>query len=75
MPFVIQALISLAISYALTAMNKPKPQKPTAGDLEGPEVRPGALLGVSFGTNWRRDPLVVDYFGARAEPIEKSVGK
>lgn len=75
MPFLVQVFITLAVSYALAYINKPKPQKPLAGNLDIPDVRPGALLGVSFGTNWRRDPMIVDYFGANAEPIETESGK
>lgn len=73
--YFVQAVIALVISYALSYVNKPKPQKPIAGELDIPDIRPGALLGVSFGTNWQRAPIIVDYFDPFVEPIKVETGK
>jgi hypothetical protein len=70
-----QAIVSLIISYALTTLLAPKPQTPTAGALDIPEPQPGALLGVSFGTNVFKSANVIWLGDADTTPIRASGGK
>lgn len=69
------AIISMIISYAIQVANAPKPQKPTAGNLDVPSPQPGALLAVSFGTNVFKSGNITWYGAARTTPIKKKGGK
>lgn len=74
----VQLLISvvmMVISYAIQMANMPKPQDATASNLDVPSPQPGALLGVSFGTNIKKDANVIWYGHASTVPIYASGGK
>lgn len=72
--FLVSVFISV-LSYAIQAANAPKPQDATAGTLDVPAPQPGALLGVSFGTNIKKDGNVIYTGNAATVPIRAAGGK
>lgn len=68
-------VVTMIVSYALQAANAPKPQKPTAGNLDVPAPDPGAITPVAFGTNLYKGANVIWYGDAATVPVTKSGGK
>lgn len=75
MGYVVYAIISLVISYAISYAMRPKPKNATAGTLETPMPQPGASVGVSFGTNLFKGTNVIWYGDARTEEVRSKGGK
>jgi hypothetical protein len=72
---IVISFVMMVVSYAIQMANAPKPQDATAGNLDVPAPRPGALLGVGFGTNLKKDGNVIYYGNASTIPIYASGGK
>lgn len=73
--YVIYAVISIIISFAISYLTKPKPQTPTAGGLDVPTPDPGALVGVVFGTNLIKNSNIIWYGDAATQPVRSKGGK
>lgn len=69
MPFLLQAFVSLIISYALQALIQPKPKGPIAGQMEVPTAREGDNIAVVFGTCIMKQSNVVWYGDPSTVPI------
>lgn len=80
MPFnLLFAIGALVVSYAITAMLTPAPEKPEASTLEDfdfPQVEEGTPQSVIFGDVWISDWVVLWYGNLRTSAIKsKSGGK
>lgn len=71
------ALISMAVSYAITAAMMPKPPSndpASMGDLDFPQTEEGTPQAVVFGDVWVSDWTVVGLGNFRTTPIIKPSG-
>lgn len=73
--FFAYALISGAISIALTMITAPKPKNPTPGQLDVPTAEEGAIIPVCFGTNIIKQSNVVWYGDPSVAEIRAKGGK
>lgn len=72
---IVYALVMMVISYAIQVATAPKPQVPTAGELEVPTPAAGATVPVLFGTNIVKSSNIIWYGDASVTPIKTKGGK
>jgi hypothetical protein len=68
-------VILFVVSYVLTALTAPKPQRPEVGTVEAPTAEVGRSIPVLFGTRWLAQPNVVWYGDISTSPVKSSSGK
>lgn len=69
------ALVMMVVSYAIQIALTPKPQQPTAGNLDVPSPANGATVPVLFGTNIVKSANIIWYGDARVEAIQSKGSK
>jgi hypothetical protein len=75
MEYLLYAVISLAISYAVSLATAPDPPKMEAGTMDIPSTEEGRTLRVIVGTNIIKDPYLLFYGNVGAKAIRKKGGK
>ncbi len=69
------ALVMMVVSYAIQIALTPKPQQPTAGNLDVPTPAAGATVPVLFGTNIVKSSNIIWYGDASVQAIKSKGGK